>query len=132
MLLPAVGIGFEDAAQEQQIEGESITLAVNETVPLEHAEDVTDNQSITVTDSSGTELVNGEDYEFDGEGIVTLTEGLDGEGVTVDYVIETQTEDTQDVGQLLSIFDSWIVGLTLFVVVGAIWAMTSISRGGGY
>ena len=120
MMLPAVGLGFESAADERTID-EELTLEHQEPVEVSYADDVTDDE-VTVT-VDGTELEEGTDYDWDSGEITLTNDEFDGETADVTYSAETQSEETHDVAQILGAFDGWIAIVLLFVVVGAIVAM---------
>lgn len=131
LLLPAASIGFEAAEDRETIEDETVILEYDEPVAVEYHEEATDDVP-TVTDEDGTELEEGIDYSWDAGNITALETNLDGEPVNVTYEIMIRTEATEDVAQILGIFDDWLAIIFLFVVVGAIVAMSFGGSGGRY
>ena len=131
LMLPAVSLGFEGATTPNDVSAEEIVLEHEQPVPVEYADKAVDDpDTVTVIDENGDELETFEDYDWQNGNITALDPSLDQETVFVDYVYLTRTEETESAGQILSVFDSWIAILTLFVALGAVWAWTKM--GGSY
>jgi ABC-type uncharacterized transport system auxiliary subunit len=102
---------------------ESQTLASDEWTTLNEEDRVIRlYQNETVTDSNGTVLERGTDYEMDYEQSqirAVDNSSADGETVTVEYAFDTADTDTRDILALLSAF-SPLLGQFMLVCAGTV------------
>ncbi|ARS89926.1 hypothetical protein [Natrarchaeobaculum aegyptiacum] len=119
VMLPAVGISFDDAERERLVD-EELTLDAEEPVSVEYAsEALATAEDVTIVVESD-QLEPGDDFEWHSGDVVTLEEDLDGATAQIEYPAEIRTEETRNVGNLLSVFDGWYVeAIVLFTCLAA-------------
>lgn len=118
LMLPAVGIGYDEASREQRIEGEAVTLEVDDPAAVEYTDETVDGDVTVVVD--GNELEQGAEYEWNSGEIELLDATYDNETATVEYTAEIRTAETEDAGSILSVFDGWYAAaILLFASLGA-------------
>ena len=103
----ATGAAQSDATRDFSVTNESVTVDFSNATPVDSTDvAVSFNDSVTVYNSSDTELTNGTDYEWHpGNGSVSWFDTpnlVDGETATISYTHQAPSEGSRELGGVLS------------------------------
>lgn len=131
LLIPLAGAGYDDATQPREA-NETAEVVYSNPYELQQ-QDVAGYGNLTVTNSSGTQLVNTTDYTFDrGNGEVDFSntsKTSSGELVTVNYTFFVHTEAQRTSETVLASLAPW---LGLLLVVAAMGYLFVLVAGGTF
>lgn len=133
VLLPAANIAYADSTHQQTKTNESVTVSYTGTIQV--SEDAFEyNDTVTLLNASGSELVDGTDYEWYPENgtleyyNTTNTEEGNTNHVTYDYF--THDQATLDASFILDLFGDWSGILIMIAAIGALLGLLFRGTGG--
>jgi hypothetical protein len=129
LVLPGANIAFGDAAKDYGA-NESATVDFDSNYTLSN-DDVVQYESLTITNATGTTLVEGSDYWFNETTAeiewLASENTSSGEEMAIGYAYEDHTQQTENNADILGTAGTWI---GLLLAIAALGALLYIVFGG--